>query len=923
MRKLILLLGLVLSLPVGLFGQAGSYTTLRSGATLPAACNPGGHFFKTTAPIGTHQCIATNTWAWILEASSAQTVGGVKTFSSAPIFSTLTGLLIGNAGSALTAITSSTVGQVVRVTGANTFATGAINLADLDAASFTQTGTGAVARTPDAKLKDILHVTDFGAVCDGTTDDATALQAAITAAAAVGGKLIFPAATCASTTDLDLPPGGNFTLSGAFGGFQPNYRGSVIKFTGATNGLHLVEGAGNNAGTVIEGLALMATNAGGLACISADAPSTPAIVDVIIRNVSCTTNILTGSPGPGRWAYGFHGNFFESSEIYSLHIPYGATVGFHCENACGGTTVYGFNMNALDAADVQRGIELTSDAGPVIFSGGIMQGNFIGSMINTAASGTIVDGMYLEGHEVTYTDGAHVVVGDDTNDTVGAIFRNITGVAATYQFGVAGGQVYHTQLANTYADTVTLNANATSSRIDNVRIFDTYSNAGVGTLVTGLTEFGGTDYAIIVDCQGSLGCGAGPIFRLPTTTGVAEFGFGLTSPILQSEAADTADAGVVRLANAESICWEASAAGTDVCLAADSSEAITVTGGTLAATSLPFSGITAATNTTAAMVLGSGASFRSAVGILGIPNSVTPPATSTVGDVYFDSNAAAGSRFLLATATDTLTGMDNPFGASIDAAEVAADVATQAEIDLKANLAGPTFTGVVTVPAEAYTGAGWNADPAAADRDSVRDQIEAEPSATRTLTGKTFDCNGAGNVCTVLSQTYYVAGVCQNTTASLGFNTPTTNAPSAACVTGSQTQQAVAQFDAATDESVQHSIIMLNWNLADLTVQGRWRAAATSGNVDWNIQFACVSDAETGDPSWDTDVVSIIDAAKGTTLQHNDFTATITASTHLSTCAANEILFWRFFRDADDAGNDTMTGDAELISLSFSLWRLF
>lgn len=57
--------------------------------------------------------------------------------------------------------------------------------------SFLQSGTGAVSRTAQAKMRDIVSVKDFGAVGDGVTDDTTAIQAAITAN--YGKRLYFPA----------------------------------------------------------------------------------------------------------------------------------------------------------------------------------------------------------------------------------------------------------------------------------------------------------------------------------------------------------------------------------------------------------------------------------------------------------------------------------------------------------------------------------------------------------------------------------------------------------------------------------------------------------------------------------------------------------------------------------------------------------
>lgn len=96
-------------------------------------------------------------------------------------------------------------------TKAQLFGDGAINDAAIAASagissnklSFVQAGTGAVARTVDSKLEDMVSVKDFGAVGDGIADDTAAIQAAIDS-----GKAAFvPKGTYKITATLNLNNG--------------------------------------------------------------------------------------------------------------------------------------------------------------------------------------------------------------------------------------------------------------------------------------------------------------------------------------------------------------------------------------------------------------------------------------------------------------------------------------------------------------------------------------------------------------------------------------------------------------------------------------------------------------------------------------------------------------------------------------------
>jgi len=56
-------------------------------------------------------------------------------------------------------------------------------------AGFLQTGSGAVLRTGESKLRDVVSVKDYGAVCDGVTNDSAAFTSAIASLPATGGLI--------------------------------------------------------------------------------------------------------------------------------------------------------------------------------------------------------------------------------------------------------------------------------------------------------------------------------------------------------------------------------------------------------------------------------------------------------------------------------------------------------------------------------------------------------------------------------------------------------------------------------------------------------------------------------------------------------------------------------------------------------------
>ena len=124
----------------------------------------------------------------------------------------------------------------------------------------------------------------------------------------------------------------------------------------------------------------------------------------------------------------------------------------------------------------------------------------------------------------------------------------------------------------------------------------------------------------------------------------------------------------------------------------------------------------------------------------------------------------------------------------------------------------------------------------------------------------------------------------------------------------------VLDFDATADEHAQFQITWpKSWNEGTVTFQAYWTTTAVdTDGVAWGLQGVAVSDGDTIDVAYGTAVV-VTDAGQSTA-EDLYVTASSAAVTIAGTPAADDIVYFRVFRDVSDAA-DTMTEDARLIGV--------
>jgi hypothetical protein len=124
----------------------------------------------------------------------------------------------------------------------------------------------------------------------------------------------------------------------------------------------------------------------------------------------------------------------------------------------------------------------------------------------------------------------------------------------------------------------------------------------------------------------------------------------------------------------------------------------------------------------------------------------------------------------------------------------------------------------------------------------------------------------------------------------------------------------VLDFDDAADEHAHFNIAFpKSWNEGTITFQVWWSSTATdTDGVAWGLQAVAISDNEALDAAWGTAIVVTDDAQSATDELY--ITSESAALTIAGTPAANDLVFFRIFRDVSDA-NDDMTEDARLIGV--------
>ncbi len=115
-------------------------------------------------------------------------------------------------------------------------------------AIYSLAGTGAVTRTMQSKLQETISVKDFGAVCDGITDDSAAVQAALTYAGTLFGGEVIALGSMYCASSITIPAGvcfrgGHQSIGSSRGNYSSEFTSAMSLCLSNTATITLSRGA--------------------------------------------------------------------------------------------------------------------------------------------------------------------------------------------------------------------------------------------------------------------------------------------------------------------------------------------------------------------------------------------------------------------------------------------------------------------------------------------------------------------------------------------------------------------------------------------------------------------------------------------------------------------------------------------------------
>lgn len=151
--------------------------------------------------------------------------------------------------------------------------------------------------------------------------------------------------------------------------------------------------------------------------------------------------------------------------------------------------------------------------------------------------------------------------------------------------------------------------------------------------------------------------------------------------------------------------------------------------------------------------------------------------------------------------------------------------------------------------------------------------------------------------------------------ASIGFSYPSTGAPTATTVTGTNGVSAAATFKSGQLNVVHdHFLLPSDW-ASPLSMDILWRTTATTGNCTWELKVAAFGDGDPFEPSTYNTTSTATVAANAT---GSDLTLTTISGIDTTGFAANKVCYFRLARRGD---TDTLAADADLFSVRFIMSR--